>query len=69
MVQPVYFMDYVQLYFAHAFWIMVLLLLVYSFYVDYFKIKKQHEYMSDDELMERFNFAVKKGLIKLKKTK
>lgn len=69
MVQPVYFMDFVKLYFVHIFWVLVLLLFVYAFYVDNFKIKKQGEYMSDEELMEKFNFAVKKGLIKLKKVK
>jgi uncharacterized membrane protein len=69
MVQPIYFMDFVKLYFAHIFWLLVLLLFIYAFYVDNFKIKKQSEYMSDEELMERFNFAVKKGLIKLKKVK
>lgn len=67
MVQPVEFMDYFKLYFAHIFWIGVLLVFMYSYYVDNFKIKKEGEYMSDADLMERFNFAVKKGMIKLDK--
>jgi hypothetical protein len=58
------FMDVFKLYFAHFFWGLVLLLYAYSVYYNYFKIKKDSEYISGNELMYRFIEAKRRGLIK-----
>jgi hypothetical protein len=58
------FMDFFKLYFAHFFWSMGLFLYAYSVYYDFFKIKKDSEYMNGNELMYRFVEAKRKGLIK-----
>lgn len=59
--------SFLKLYFAHIFWAGVFVIYLYSWYYDFFKIKKQSEYLSDAELMDRFVFAVKKGIIKIKR--
>jgi hypothetical protein len=43
---------------------MGLFLYAYSVYYDFFKIKKDSEYMNGNELMYRFIEAKRKGLIK-----
>jgi hypothetical protein len=42
----------------------LILLFLYAFYVDFYKIKKDHEIMSGDELMYKFVEAKRRGLIK-----
>lgn len=51
-------------YFIHIFWTMAFFLYVYSIYFDNIKIKKRHQYMSDQELMNRFFLAKRNGIIK-----
>lgn len=50
--------------FVHIFWALAFVVWIYSLYFDFFKIKKRHQYMSDSQLLERFMYAKRKGLIK-----
>jgi hypothetical protein len=54
-----------KLYFVHYFWAMAIVIFLYSFYVDYFKVVKIQDHMSDEEFNFRVSELVRLGKIKL----